>query len=63
MPEQRETTETKEIKAKSDIDATNFKQAAQDAIHRYFENGHLLDALAWSRIIGCYDEALRKSEE
>ena len=50
-------------KSKQDIDHTNFKQAAQEAIHKYFENGHLLDALAWSRIIGCYDEALRKAEK
>lgn len=43
----------------NNIDAANFKEAAQTTIKQYFRKGMLLDALLWGNIIAQYDEALK----
>ena len=44
----------------ANIDETNFRKCAQDAIKKYEKQGKLLDALMWMRIIGLYEAALAK---
>lgn len=47
---------------KQDIDKTNFRQAATDAIAKYADRLMLVDALLWGRIVGLYEERIAELE-
>lgn len=36
----------------------NFREWAKDAIAKYNQRGMIVDAMAWSRIVALYEEAL-----
>lgn len=41
------------------LDATNYREWAQEAIHKYGQQGNILDAMIWGRIIALYEDALK----
>lgn len=42
------------------IDESNYRQTAKDAIKKYADNNMILDSMFWSRIIGLYEKELMK---
>lgn len=50
----------KEAPQERPIDETNFREHAQRAIKKYGEKGMILDAMVWGRIVGLYEDALKR---
>lgn len=42
----------------ADIDKTNFREVARDAIKKHFDEGDMVAGLLWARIIMLYEEAV-----
>lgn len=43
----------------ANIDESNFRECAQQAIRKYRDGGKILDALVWGTIIGLYESRLK----
>jgi hypothetical protein len=48
----------KDVKPVETLNKTNYRQTARKAVERYVTRGLILDAIFWSRIIGCYEAEL-----
>ena len=55
---------SKENKKKmANLDQSNYRKFAQDAIKKYNEIGMIADAMVWGRITALYEEEIKKLEE
>ncbi len=55
MPDAKEA-----IAKTNDIDQTNFRLVAREAVKKYEKENMLIDALLWGRIIALYEAELAK---
>jgi hypothetical protein len=44
------------------IDEENFREAARDAVKKYFDIDMIVDALFWQKIVGLYEEKIKSLE-
>ena len=46
----------------ANIDESNFRECAQEAIKKYRDGGKVIDALVWGTIVRLYNDRLEKME-